>query len=404
MLDLHSFTNKNLKVRLYSDNSLIFQGGGEKTLVDLANYLTDIGLEVLISDNSNSNDLARIDFNELEKTIKCKYLPAIYIRSGVLRFLYHPMPDPKDLSAYDVNLISIHRIPSKSYLKKILPINGVIILACHGIGVERKLSLNFTVNLYQLYMRFAIIRIYRLVNHSRNIKLVVLTNGTKDIFTKFGIKDSKVIAIPNSVSKVGYEIGRNDRSFKILFIGRLNDNQKGIRRLKKVAERIIKFGPEIEVTILGSGPDFHILEKLKCKKIRVLGYISTIEKLNELKDSNLLIITSNMEPFSLVCLEALYSGLPVVSSPTNGPSEILQRISDSGTISSFSPTDITNTIIKYYNQWNENKEEYYQRKLKRSQFAKEIYSLNHFYDYYLESFKQLYDSMVNLRLISDDAI
>jgi glycosyltransferase involved in cell wall biosynthesis len=389
MTEIDSNSAKQTKVGLYSDNKLRFFGGGEVIIMDIGNFLTDSGLDTIVSDDINSKDINRIDLKVLNHYLRCNYVPTNYVEIGVIKSFYHPMPNLSELEKRDVNLISIRRIPSLDYLKSVNKISSEIVFTCHGIGIEKRMPINILIILYQLYLRIIIRRIAKTVNNSTNLYFIVLTETTKKIFNRQGINDSKLKVINNGLLSLPYGIGRNDEVFRVLFIGRIEKNQKGIKLLKSVVLKVKHLIPEIEFIILGTGPDEHILKNFQAKEIQFLGFVSDEEKIRELKNSNLLLITSNIDPFPLVCIEGLFSGLPIVTTPLIGTTEMLKSVDDAGRVNSFNSSDLVYSIIEYYNEWRVNKEEYYQRKISRSIASKEKFSFERMTNSYLKYIQQL---------------
>ena len=104
---------KDTNVAIYSDNRLRFLGGGEITLIDMANYFSGLGINTFLYDDSQSSDMSRISEYSLIQLIKASYRSVPYTRAG-FPTLYHPMPQKNTLSMHMVNFVSIHRLPSKN--------------------------------------------------------------------------------------------------------------------------------------------------------------------------------------------------------------------------------------------------------------------------------------------------
>ena len=104
--------------------------------------------------------------------------------------------------------------------------------------------------------------------------------------------------------------------------------------------------------MIGSGKDSSMLKNIHW--LDYIEFVSEERKIEELANANLLLLTSNAEPFGISVLEALFAGLPVVSSPVAGPSDILGSSIDWGRISGFSARKIGNDILDYYDQWRSN--------------------------------------------------
>jgi glycosyltransferase involved in cell wall biosynthesis len=134
---------------------------------------------------------------------------------------------------------------------------------------------------------------------------------------------------------------------------------------------------DIEFIIIGSGTYSKYLNKkiTNFLNVKYYGFIKDEEKFELLASSNLAIATSNIEPFSLVVLEYLFSGLKVLSTPVSGPKEIISKNEIFGKILDFNPNTFVNEIFNEYNQWKNNKDDFFKIKLKRSELAKEYFNI-----------------------------
>ncbi len=101
--------------------------------------------------------------------------------------------------------------------------------------------------------------------------------------------------------------------------------KKGYDVLIRAAASLIKKGHNIELTLGGSG-DTSSLQKLVneldiSENVKFPGWI---ENKKEFYDSiDLFCLPSLAEPFGLVVLEAMYSGLPIIATNTFGPNDII---------------------------------------------------------------------------------
>ena len=113
----------------------------------------------------------------------------------------------------------------------------------------------------------------------------------------------------------------------ILAVGRLNNATKQFDQLIDAYTKTIFFKDNIPLYIIGKGPDkaqleFQIkqgdLENLVC----LLGFKSEVK--NYMKAAKCIVMSSNVEGFPMVLLEALTAGTPVVSFDCpSGPSELI---------------------------------------------------------------------------------
>ena len=158
-----------------------------------------------------------------------------------------------------------------------------------------------------------------------------------DLINNFGAKESKIYPIYNFVDKEKIDKFLKEKDNiklsknTIITVGRLN-NQKGhinlIRSFKYVVDEI----RGTKLIILGQGP---LEDKIKSeikklhleKNVKLIGYQKN--PYLYMKNSSLFVLSSFYEGMPNVVLEAMYTGLPVISTDCkSGPREILAPNSD----------------------------------------------------------------------------
>ena len=163
--------------------------------------------------------------------------------------------------------------------------------------------------------------------------IICVSSETKDAFIKrFPKCNSNINVIYNpldfvKIKKLSTEYSVNNTDYTIVVVGRLVC-QKKIDRVIRIAKKIKDDNLPITIQIIGDGVlknklmDF--AKNLNVDKhIQFLGY-----KKNPypyIKAANLLLSTSENEGFSLVICEAMCLDIPVISTKTCGPLEILDN-------------------------------------------------------------------------------
>jgi len=147
-----------------------------------------------------------------------------------------------------------------------------------------------------------------------NTKIVTLSKNHQQILTdNYGINS---IVIPWFIDIDEYpEIQEN--AVDILGVGSLI-SIKNYELFIDVISDLVKKQPQLTVEILGGGPHQKQLEKLILKthlknNIKLLGKIHRDKVLQKMATARLLLHTSSYESFGYVFIEALYSGMHVVS-------------------------------------------------------------------------------------------
>lgn len=126
--------------------------------------------------------------------------------------------------------------------------------------------------------------------------------------------------LPTSHARV---MKRSVNPLKLLYMGRLSNEQK---RMDLLFQALCRLDGEWNLTIVGDGPDFEIFKKLAFalgieKNVIWMGW--QLDPWECLEEASLLMLTSDYEGFGMVLTEALSRGIPVLSTDTDGPGDII---------------------------------------------------------------------------------
>lgn len=124
-----------------------------------------------------------------------------------------------------------------------------------------------------------------------------------------------------------YNIDCKNRCFNIVSVGGLRV-QKSYDRLIRLAKRLHKDNYNFHITIIGEGSERGKLESLIVEYgleyyVSLPGFLKP--PYSKMVDADLFVSTSFAEGFSLVLCEAFCLGLPVVSTKTTGPIELIDN-------------------------------------------------------------------------------
>ena len=108
-----------------------------------------------------------------------------------------------------------------------------------------------------------------------------------------------------------------ENNIDILGVGSLTA-LKNYTLFVEIIKKLVEIKPDIKVEIIGNGTEYtkinQLIETYNLKKnIQLLGELPRKNVLEKMSISNILLHTSNYESFGFVFLEALYSGMKVVS-------------------------------------------------------------------------------------------
>ena len=151
-------------------------------------------------------------------------------------------------------------------------------------------------------------------------KLIHCTSEAEEIEVKkrLGAKAPRTVVVPLGTDLPENELEKvvGDGGFKALFLGRISD-EKGLPTLLDAWKRIYGEGDELIL----AGPDWRgyearLREKVEVEKIGGVKFVGRADqaKKDELfREVDVLVLSSPMENFSLVILEALARGVPVIA-------------------------------------------------------------------------------------------
>lgn len=113
----------------------------------------------------------------------------------------------------------------------------------------------------------------------------------------------------------------NPEDHLLLYVGRLS-YEKQIDTLKPILERV----PGTRLAIVGDGPARAALEQhFAGTNTKFMGYLKGLELSQAFASADIFTFPSAMETFGLVIVEAMASGLPVVTTLVGGAKDVIKR-------------------------------------------------------------------------------
>jgi glycosyltransferase involved in cell wall biosynthesis len=149
-------------------------------------------------------------------------------------------------------------------------------------------------------------------------KIICVSPKLKEIIDSHSEKELSVY-IPNGVKPIEYVERNYHGKLHFLFVGRIDDKQKGVFLLPKIALSLRRKKIDFKIDIIGDGPSLHELERMidqtKMSDFIILRKAQPHFIVEEIMlESHFLLLPSNYEGFGLVIIEAMSCGLiPIVS-------------------------------------------------------------------------------------------
>ena len=166
----------------------------------------------------------------------------------------------------------------------------------------------------------------------RNAETVTtVTENLANAMRNHGLKNDNYVVLPNVVNLDMFHISeKNNAPCKIIHISCFEDKSKNISGLLESLKIIDDKGIDFQCTLIGEGMDLEVMkEKAQnlqlINKVSFTGLLQGQELADKLSSGDFLVLSSNYENMPVVILEALASGLPVVSTNVGGIKEMVDE-------------------------------------------------------------------------------
>ena len=160
---------------------------------------------------------------------------------------------------------------------------------------------------------------------------MVLSPSFIDKFKSFtGIKNPNHLVVqtnPVTIDASDYKFSPEEKQKEVLYVGRLEHNQKRVNRVIETWEFIEEHNPNWKLTIVGDGPERSNLEQISnnigLKRVSFVGFQNPNEYY---KRAAVLMLTSEYEGFPLVIAECMSFGVvPIVYGSYSAVYDIIEN-------------------------------------------------------------------------------
>jgi len=334
-------------------------GGAQVQTHNLANKLIQMGHEVdviLLNKTNVKNNL----YNTF--TINKFILSFFFYLNKVLKInfsFYLKLYFKKIIKKNNYDVFHFHLLNFKTlYILKILKeLNQKVVVTVHGIDIQIDKDIRYGYRLNKSYeKKFLNIvnKIDRFFSISQNIK-----NDLLDL----GIKKNKIIMVPNGIEKSKFlklrEIKENiNKKIFLITVARFAKEKKGFDLIPQVAKLLNEKKIDFQWTIVGyNSKDIRMIKNMENFE-KNFKYLDNIENLDEkffphnnlikiYKSNHIYINMARIESFGITIMEALASGLPVITFDTKGGNELIKNDYNGIIVENLSPEQIVNAISQY---------------------------------------------------------
>lgn len=220
------------------------------------------------------------------------------------------------ISAYQPDLIDAHDVRA----------TVVAALACKSIPFISHLHVNND------DMRKTTIKsfLYR-VAAKKAKKIIAVSESCIDEYVFKKAIENKTIVLKNIIYSKRLEIlmHKNDQDyfFDFIFLGRLS-YQKNPQRLAEVASAVLKQLPDAKFGVIGDGELKAVMEaifKTNGVSNRAIMTGNLSYPYQAIKQAKCMLFCSRFEGTPISALEAMYFGVPIVSTPTDGLNQLIEN-------------------------------------------------------------------------------
>jgi len=158
-------------------------------------------------------------------------------------------------------------------------------------------------------------------------RIVVVHEEARDVYAEF-VDASKLEVIPLGVDPAEFEFTERQNTRSLVAIGSLRE-RKGYDVLLEALATVCETHPDVHLNVFGKGPKRAALERLAIdlgveSKVTFHGFVDQSVLKEYLADARAFVHPSRSESFSLVRLEAMAGGCPVVVTDTDGAREMVR--------------------------------------------------------------------------------
>ena len=334
-------------------------GGAQVQTHNLANKLIEMGhtVDIILLNKTNiRNNLYNVF------TINKFILSLFFYLNKILRInfsFFLKLYFKKIIKKNNYDIFHFHLLNFKTlYVLKILKdLNQKVVVTVHGIDIQIDANINYGYRLNKLYEKNflnVVSKIDKFFSISQNIKNDLL---------ELGVTENKITMVPNGIEKVKFlqfEESKQNINNKIFLItvARFAKEKKGFDLIPLIAKMLNEKKINFQWTIVGyNSKQIRMIDNMKNFE-KSFKYLNNIENLDEkffphndlikiYKNNHIYINLARIESFGMTIMEALASGLPVVTFDTKGGNELIKNDYNGIIIKKLSPEQIVNAIDHY---------------------------------------------------------
>ncbi len=353
-----------MKIALIPGVFFPLPGGAQVQTHNLANKLVEIGhsVDILLL---NKTDIKNNFYNTF--IINKLLLSIFFYLNKIFKInfsFYLKLYFKKIIKKNNYDIFHFHLLNFKTlYILEILKeLNQKVVVTVHGIDIQIDENIKYGYRLNKSYEK-------KFLNAVTKVdKFFSISENIKDDLLKLGISESKIIPIPNGIEKKKFtqmEETKRDINKKIylLSVARFAKEKKGFDLIPLIAKLLNEKKIDFQWTIVGYNSKYiRKIENMESfdKNFKYLENINNLEEkffphnslIKVYKNNHVYINLARIESFGITIMEALASGLPVITFDTKGGNELIKDDHNGIITKSFSPEQIVHAISQYYKNFD----------------------------------------------------